>query len=80
MCSLLPATLLAVLPPPLPQGLASTTLMACYLWMRRRFSLDPNAVYRLAMLRLNTDPGLLEVREQEAGESHRIYCVAGLAV
>ncbi|GAB4818947.1 hypothetical protein N2152v2_005993 [Parachlorella kessleri] len=42
-------------------GLASTTLMACYLWMRRRFSLDPNAVYRLAMLRLNTDPGLLEV-------------------
>lgn len=35
--------------------------MACYLYMRRRYSLDPAAVYRLAMLRLNTDPGLLEV-------------------
>lgn len=44
------------------QGLASSTLVGCYLYMRRRYSVDPAAVYRLAMLRLNTDPGILEVR------------------
>lgn len=33
-----------------------------YLWLRRKWAVDPAAVYRLAMVRLNTHPGLLEVR------------------
>ncbi|RMZ52029.1 hypothetical protein APUTEX25_001223, partial [Auxenochlorella protothecoides] len=31
------------------------------LYLRRKYTIDPNTVYRLAMVRLNTHPGLLEV-------------------
>lgn len=39
---------------------ALVTLAALY--VKRHYTIDPDTVYRLAMLRLNTNPGVLEVR------------------
>lgn len=43
-------------------GLAASGVVGGYLYARRRYSIDPASMYRLAMYRLNTHPGLLEVR------------------
>lgn len=40
---------------------ASATLMAAVWYYRRTFTISPSAVYRMAMIRLNTHPGVLEV-------------------
>ena len=40
---------------------ASATLMAAAWYYRRTFTISPSAVYRMAMIRLNTHPGVLEV-------------------
>jgi hypothetical protein len=40
---------------------ASATLFAAAWYYRRRFTISPNSVYRMAMLRLNAHPGVLEV-------------------
>lgn len=41
--------------------LSASGVGAGYLYLRRRYTIDPPAAYRLAMYRLNTHPGLLEV-------------------
>ena len=40
---------------------ASTTLLTAAWYYRRRFTISPSSVYRMAMLRLNAHPGVLEV-------------------
>lgn len=40
---------------------ASATLLAAVWYYRRTFTISPSAVYRMAMIRLNTHPGVLEV-------------------
>jgi hypothetical protein len=40
---------------------ASATFMAAVWYYRRMFTISPSAVYRMAMIRLNTHPGVLEV-------------------
>ncbi len=42
-------------------SLAATSVAFGYLYLRRRYTIDPHSAYRLAMYRLNTHPGLLEV-------------------
>ncbi|KAL4452340.1 hypothetical protein ABPG75_008002 [Micractinium tetrahymenae] len=42
-------------------ALSASAVAFGYLYLRRRYTIDPAAVYRLAMYRLNTHPGLLEV-------------------
>ncbi|EFN54793.1 hypothetical protein CHLNCDRAFT_134758 [Chlorella variabilis] len=42
-------------------SLAASAVAFGYLYLRRRYTIDPQAAYRLAMYRLNTHPGLLEV-------------------
>lgn len=59
-------------------GVAGGTFLSSYLYMRRRYSLDPSTVYRLAMLKLNTHPGILEVMGAPiAGSSLRASVVTG---
>ena len=41
-------------------ALAAASVAFGYLYLRRRFTIDPSQVYHLAMYRLNTHPGLLE--------------------
>ena len=41
-------------------ALAASSVAGGYLFLRRRYTIDPAGVYRLAMYRLNTHPGLLE--------------------
>lgn len=36
-------------------------ISAMYLYLQRRFAVDPESVYRLALLKLNTHPGILDV-------------------
>jgi hypothetical protein len=42
-------------------GAAGAVLLGA-LYVRRYYAVDPDAVYRLAMLKLNTNPGVLEAR------------------
>jgi hypothetical protein len=43
-------------------ALAAAAVAFGYLYLRRRFTVDSKSVYRQAMYRLNTHPGLLEVQ------------------
>ena len=43
------------------QGLTVVVLAFVALYLNRRFRVNPDAVHRLALLRLNTHPGILEV-------------------
>lgn len=43
------------------QALSVSLVILGALYLRRKYTIDPNTVYRLAMVRLNTHPGLLEV-------------------
>ena len=43
---------------------AASTVAFGFLYLRRRYNIDPQQVYRLAQYRLNTHPGLLEVRRR----------------
>lgn len=49
-------------------SLAASAVAFGYLYLRRRYTIDPQAAYRLAMYRLNTHPGLLEVSGGGAGD------------
>lgn len=51
-------------------ALAASSVAFGYLYLRRRYTIDPQAVYRLAMYRLNTHPGLLEVMGAPLVGSH----------
>lgn len=52
----------SVLNDPRPsQALSVSLVILGALYLRRKYTIDPNTVYRLAMVRLNTHPGLLEV-------------------
>lgn len=44
------------------QSLSAALVAFGALYLRWRYSINPNAVYRQAMMRLNTHPGLLEAR------------------
>lgn len=43
------------------QALAAAMAAFFYLWLKRRWTINPDSVYRLALRRLNADPGVLEV-------------------
>ena len=43
------------------QALAAAIAAFTYLYFQRRWTINPDSVYRLALRRLNTDPGVLEV-------------------
>ena len=43
------------------QGLTVVMLALVAVYLNRRFRVNPDAVHRLALLRLNTHPGILEV-------------------
>jgi hypothetical protein len=60
-------------------GLAATGAALGSVWLyRRRLVIDPDAVYRQAMLRLNTHPGVLEVLGAPvAGSAVRASVVTG---
>ncbi|KAI7844150.1 hypothetical protein COHA_002285 [Chlorella ohadii] len=51
-------------------AIAASGVAFGYLYLRRRYTIDPQAVYRLAMYRLNTHPGLLEVMGAPLVGSH----------
>lgn len=42
-------------------ALSAALVVGAYAALRRRYTIDPGHAYRLAMYRLNTHPGLLEV-------------------
>ena len=44
------------------QALAAAIVAFTFLYFRRQYTISPEAVYRQAMIRLNTSPGVLEVR------------------
>lgn len=46
------------------QALAAALASFGYLYLRRLYTINPDAVYRLAMLQLNTNPGVLEVSKR----------------
>ena len=46
------------------QALAAAIVAFTMLYFRRLYTIDPNAVYRKALVALNTNPGVLEVRLQ----------------
>lgn len=46
-------------------------------YLRRKYTIDPNTVYRLAMVRLNTHPGLLEVMAPLGGLPVRATVLTG---
>ena len=50
-------------------ALAASSVAFGYLYLRRRYTIDPQKVYRLAMYRLNTHPGLLEASRAGGGAS-----------
>lgn len=56
---------------PLAQGLAVTLVTLGALYARWRVVVNPAAVYRQAMVRLNTHPGVLEVGRGWAGVERR---------
>ena len=58
--------------------LALSGVGAGALYLRRRYTIDPVAAYRLAMYRLNTHPGLLEVRAWRWRRD--VWAVQGVAV
>lgn len=41
---------------------AASCVVLLYLYLRRYYSINPDTVYLRAMARLNTNPGVLEVR------------------
>ena len=43
------------------QALAAAIVAFTMLYFRRLYTIDPNAVYRKALVALNTNPGVLEV-------------------
>ena len=43
------------------QALAAAIVAFTMLYFRRLYTIDPNAVYRKALVALNTNPGALEV-------------------
>lgn len=43
------------------QALAAALASFGFLYLRRLYTINPDAVYRLAMLQLNTNPAVLEV-------------------
>ena len=43
------------------QALAAAIVAFTMLYFKRLYTIDPNAVYRKALVTLNTNPGVLEV-------------------
>lgn len=41
--------------------LTAVVMLGIYGFIKRRFGVDPDAVYRMAIVQMNTHPGLLEV-------------------
>lgn len=41
--------------------LTAVVVLGVYGLIKRRFGVDPDAVYRMAIVQMNTHPGLLEV-------------------
>lgn len=60
------------------QAVAGCLLLAGYLFVHRRYSVDPEAVYRLALLKLNTHPGVLDVSPVHNCNSFDWYCMQGM--
>ncbi|GMH32499.1 hypothetical protein BSKO_00333 [Bryopsis sp. KO-2023] len=57
---------------------AVTLLAGAYIYFQRRFSIDPEAVYRLGLLKLNTHAGILDVMGAPlAGSDLRSYVLTG---
>ena len=48
------------------QAFAAALVAFAGLYLRHRFSINPRAVYRQAMVKLNTSPSVLEVRHSPA--------------
>ena len=44
------------------QALAAAMVAFAFLYFRRLYTIRPDAVYRKALIQLNTNPGILEVR------------------
>ena len=47
------------------QSLSAAIVAFMGLYLRHRFSISPKAVYRQAMIRLNTHPSVLEVHAEK---------------
>lgn len=59
-------------------ALAAAIVAFTMLYFRRLYTIDPNAVYRKAMVALNTNPGVLEVMGAPiAGSEVRAYVMTG---
>ena len=58
------------------QALAVALASFGYLYLRRLYTLNPDSVYRLAMLQLNTNPGVLEVTALHPAHESRSHCLA----
>lgn len=44
------------------QALAAAIVAFTMLYLKKLYTIDPNAVYRKALVALNTNPGVLEVK------------------